>query len=122
MPKDLLSDAKIRTAKPYKLNDGDGLFLLIQPSGNKLFALEVSAQRKGDLPAIFQYAVVRGLQPNTSPSTWVSPRTPFTAGERVKSCPRIALGGCGSFSCPRWTSARAGGADEEAGEHGSQPT
>lgn len=38
MPKDLLSDAKIRTAKPdakpYKLSDGGGLFLLIQPSGH----------------------------------------------------------------------------------------
>ena len=41
MPKDLLSDAKIRTAKPdakpYKLSDGGGLFLLIQPSGSKLW-------------------------------------------------------------------------------------
>ena len=41
MPKDLLTDAKIRTAKPadaaYKLGDGGGLFLLVTETGSKLW-------------------------------------------------------------------------------------
>ena len=41
MPQNLLTDAGIRTAKPaarpYKLADGGGLFLLVRPNGAKLW-------------------------------------------------------------------------------------
>ena len=39
-----LSDAKVRNAKPrtkpYKIADGEGLFLLIMPSGSKYWRLK----------------------------------------------------------------------------------
>jgi len=59
MPKDLLSDAKIRTAKPsvkaYKLSDGGGLFLLIQPSGSKLWRWKFRLNGKENLFAVGAY-------------------------------------------------------------------
>lgn len=62
MPKDLLSDAKIRTAKPdakpYKLSDGGGLFLLIQPSGSKLWRWKFRLNGKENLFAIGSYPEV----------------------------------------------------------------
>lgn len=63
MPKDLLSDAKIRTAKPgakpYKLSDGGGLFLLIQPLGSKLWRWKFRLDGKEN-----QFAI--GLYPEIS--------------------------------------------------------
>jgi hypothetical protein len=39
-----LSDAKVRNAKPqarpYKITDGDGMFLLVTPSGRKYWRLK----------------------------------------------------------------------------------
>ncbi|HNQ04894.1 MAG TPA: integrase arm-type DNA-binding domain-containing protein [Thiobacillaceae bacterium] len=62
MPKDLLSDAKIRTAKPdakpYKLSDGGGLFLLIQPSGSKLWRWKFRLNGKENLFAVGSYPEV----------------------------------------------------------------
>lgn len=62
MPKDLISDAKIRTpkpdAKPYKLSDGGGLFLLIQPSGSKLWRWKFRLNGKENLFAIGSYPEV----------------------------------------------------------------
>lgn len=62
MPKDLLSDAKIRTAKPdakpYKLSDGGGLFLLIQPSGSKLWRWKFRLDGKENLFSIGSYPEV----------------------------------------------------------------
>ena len=62
MPKELLSDAKIRTAKPdakpYKLSDGGGLFLLIQPSGSKLWRWKFRLNGKENLFAIGSYPEV----------------------------------------------------------------
>src|SRR3982750_2994430 len=44
MPRDHLSDAKVRSAKPgakpYKLYDGGGLFLLVQPNGSRYWRLK----------------------------------------------------------------------------------
>jgi hypothetical protein len=44
MPTDKLTDSKVRQAKPadkpYKLFDGGGLFLLVQPGGSKLWRLK----------------------------------------------------------------------------------
>ena len=47
MAKDLLTDAKLRASKPaekpFKLSDGGGLFLLVQPGGASLAQTWVSA-------------------------------------------------------------------------------
>jgi hypothetical protein len=49
-----LSDAKTRNAKPrpkpYKLADGDGLFLVVMPSGSKYWRLRYFADGKGGVP------------------------------------------------------------------------
>ena len=62
MPKDLLTDAKIRTAKPadgaYKLGDGGGLFLLVNKSGSKLWRLKFRLGGKEGLFAIGTYPAV----------------------------------------------------------------
>ena len=46
-----LSDAKARNAKPrtkpYKIADGEGLFLLITPSGSKYWRLKYFFARQG---------------------------------------------------------------------------
>lgn len=56
-----LSDAKIRTAKPankpYKLFDGGGLFLFVQPSGSKLWRLKYRFLNKERLYSIGPYPV-----------------------------------------------------------------
>jgi integrase len=59
MPTDKLTDPKIRQAKPidkpYKLFDGGGLFLLVQPSGSKLWRLKYRFGGKEKLLAIGSY-------------------------------------------------------------------
>ena len=59
MPTDKLTDPKIRQAKPadkpYKLFDGGGLFLLVQPSGSKLWRLKYRFGGKERLLAIGSY-------------------------------------------------------------------
>ena len=59
MPTDKLTDPKIRQAnpadKPYKLFDGGGLFLLVQPSGSKLWRLKYRSGGKEKLLAIGSY-------------------------------------------------------------------
>ena len=56
---DKLTDPKIRQAKPadksYKLFDGGGLFLLVQPSGSKLWRLKYRFGGKEKLLAIGSY-------------------------------------------------------------------
>lgn len=62
MPKDLLTDAKLRAVKPaeksYKLSDGGGLFLLVQPSGGKLWRWKYRIDGKENLFAIGPYPTV----------------------------------------------------------------
>lgn len=59
MPTDKLTDPKIRQAKaadkPYKLFDGGGLFLLVQPGGSKLWRLKYRFSGKEKLLAIGSY-------------------------------------------------------------------
>ncbi|MFI5330528.1 MAG: tyrosine-type recombinase/integrase [Desulfobaccales bacterium] len=59
MPTDKLTDPKIRQAKPadkpYKLSDGGGLFLLVQPGGSKLWRLKYRFGGKEKLLAIGSY-------------------------------------------------------------------
>ena len=59
MPTDKLTDAKIRQAKPaekpYKLFDGGGLFLLVQPNGSKLWRLKYRFGGKEKLLSIGSY-------------------------------------------------------------------
>lgn len=61
MPKPIspLSDTKIKKAKPqdkaYTLFDGGGLFLLVTPSGSKLWRLKYRFQKNGKLLALGQY-------------------------------------------------------------------
>ena len=71
MPKDLLSDAKIRTAKPdakpYKLSDGGGLFLLIQPSGSKLWRWKFRLNGKENLFVDFRAILTPVFHPILTP-------------------------------------------------------
>ena len=57
-----LTDAKIRTtkpgAKPIKLVDGGGLYLLVSPSGAKLWRYRYRINRKENLYALGDYPVV----------------------------------------------------------------
>ena len=59
MPTDKLTDPKVRQAKPgdkpYKLFDGGGLFLLVQPGGSKLWRLKYRFGGKEKLFAIGSY-------------------------------------------------------------------
>jgi integrase len=59
MATDKLTDPKIRQAKaadkPYKLFDGGGLFLLVQPSGSKLWRLKYRFNGKEKLLSIGSY-------------------------------------------------------------------
>lgn len=59
MPKDLLTDAKLRAVKPadqaFKLSDGGGLFLLVQSSGSKLWRWKYRIDGKENLFAIGPY-------------------------------------------------------------------
>lgn len=59
IPTDKLTDPKIRQAKPadkpYKLFDGGGLFLLVQPSGSKLWHLKYRFGGKEKLLSIGSY-------------------------------------------------------------------
>ena len=54
-----LSDVKVRNAKPrmgpYKLADGDGLFLVIMPSGSKYWRLKYFFGGKEKLLALGVY-------------------------------------------------------------------
>ena len=54
-----LSDAKVRNAKPrkkpYKIADGEGLFLLIAPSGSKYWRLRYFLDGKEKLLALGVY-------------------------------------------------------------------
>ena len=57
-----LSDAKARNAKPrpkpYKISDGEGLFLLIMPSGSKYWRLKYFFAGKEKLLALGVYPEV----------------------------------------------------------------
>src|SRR3546814_7104079 len=50
MPENLLTDTKVRSAKPtdrdWKLSDGGGLFLLVKSAGGKLWQWEYCLQGK----------------------------------------------------------------------------
>lgn len=56
MPENLLTDAKVKAAKPtdrdWKLSDGGGLFLLVKPTGGKLWRWKYRLQGKENLFAI----------------------------------------------------------------------
>jgi len=56
MPENLLTDLKVRSAKStdrdWKLSDGGGLFLLVKPSGGKLWRWKYRLQGKENLFAI----------------------------------------------------------------------
>ena len=64
MPKRImpLSDIKVRNAKPkdkdFKLFDGQGLFLLVTPTGGKLWRLKFDYQGKSKLLALGAYPMV----------------------------------------------------------------
>lgn len=57
-----LSDLRIRTArpraKPYKLADGGGLYLLVQPNGSKLWRMKYRFMGREKLLSIGRYPEV----------------------------------------------------------------
>src|ERR1700677_5098490 len=57
-----LSDAKVRNSvpkpKPYKLSDGDGLYLLVTPNGSKYWRLKYFFAGKEKLLALGVYPEV----------------------------------------------------------------
>src|SRR5882724_9319840 len=57
-----LSDAKVRNAKPktkpYKISDGEGLFLLVTPTGSKYWRLKYFFAGKEKLLALGVYPSV----------------------------------------------------------------
>lgn len=59
MARDILSDTKLRNAKPgakpYKLYDGGGLFLLVQPSGARYWRMKYRSAGKEKLFAVGVY-------------------------------------------------------------------
>ena len=67
MAKALLSDTKIRNAKaasdgkPYKLTDGEGLFVRVMPSGSRLWQMKYRLGGKEHSYSIGQYPEI-GLQ------------------------------------------------------------
>ena len=62
MPQNLLTDAKVRNAKPratpYKLADGGGLFLLVKPNGSKLWRLKYRLARREGLFAVGAFPAI----------------------------------------------------------------
>lgn len=62
MARDLLKDTQIKNAKskakPHKLFDGDGLFLLIHPNGSKYWRFKYNWQGKEKLLALGVYPIV----------------------------------------------------------------
>lgn len=54
-----LTDLKVRTAKPkdkpYKISDGDGLYLLVKPTGKKYWRMKYSVEGKEKLLAFGKY-------------------------------------------------------------------
>ena len=62
MPENLLTDAKIKSVKPadrdWKLSDGGGLFLLVKPTGGKLWRWKYRLQGKENLFAIGSFPQV----------------------------------------------------------------
>lgn len=59
MPRDHLTDTKVRQAKPgpkpYKLADGNGLFLLVNPNGTRYWRLKYRLAGKEKLYAVGVY-------------------------------------------------------------------
>ena len=57
-----LTEALIKTAsffaKPYKLNDGDGLYLLVNPTGSRLWRFKYRIERREKLLALGAYPEV----------------------------------------------------------------
>ncbi len=62
MPENLLTDAKVRSAKStdrdWKLSDGGGLFLLVKATGGKLWRWKYRLQGKENLFAIGGFPTV----------------------------------------------------------------
>ena len=79
----MLTDTAIKAArpkeKPYKLNDGRGLVLLVNPNGNPLLALPISV-REARTDALLSL----GIYPDTSLKR---------ARERLSKCRRLVADG-----------------------------
>ncbi|HCE6774640.1 integrase [Pseudomonas aeruginosa] len=73
MPENLLTDLKIKSVKPteraYKLSDGGGLFLLVKPSGGKLWRWKYRIDGKENLFAIGTFPKVSLAQARAARDT-----------------------------------------------------
>lgn len=73
MPENLLTDLKIKSVKPteraYKLSDGGGLFLLVKPSGGKLWRWKYRIEGKENLFAIGAFPKVSLAQARAARDT-----------------------------------------------------
>ena len=70
MPENLLTDLKVRSAKStdrdWKLSDGGGLFLLVKPTGGKLWRWKYRLQGKENLFAIGSFPQVSLAEARTA--------------------------------------------------------
>lgn len=73
MPENLLTDLKIKSVRPaeraYKLSDGGGLFLLVKPSGGKLWRWKYRIDGKENLFAIGAFPEISLAQARTARDT-----------------------------------------------------
>ncbi len=69
-----LTDAKIRAAKPeakpYKLSDGEGLFLYISPAGGKSWRMKFRTAGKEKLLVLGSYPALGLLQSPSALHPW----------------------------------------------------
>ena len=99
MPQNLLTDAKVRNAKPqatpFKLADGGGLFLLVRPNGAKLWRWKFRLAGKEGLFAVGVFPpwgslarATRGtLRARSWPKGSARPTTPARSGGRTSPTP-----------------------------------